>query len=121
MPWRRTASSATPARPGEHQLKHAIAVMVLLQQEGPACNSQLLMLCSTLRGVARHCPQLKALWSSQEVTDIVSKVAGMPLRPVMDYELGVCNVQAKPLLHDAQLHACLQVPLALMEPPQAGS
>ena len=49
--------------------------------------------CSTLRGVSRHCPTLKALWASQEVTDIVSKVAGLPLVPVMDYELGVCNVQ----------------------------
>ena len=48
---------------------------------------------STLRGLSRHCPTLKALWSSQEVTDIVSSVAGMPLVPVMDYELGVCNVQ----------------------------
>lgn len=27
------------------------------------------------------------------MTDIVSEIAGLPLKPVMDYELGVCNVQ----------------------------
>ena len=49
--------------------------------------------CSCLRGVSRYCPLLKRLWSSQEVTDIVSKIAGVKLKPVMDYELGVCNIQ----------------------------
>lgn len=52
-----------------------------------------LLLCSTLRGVSQYCPLIKAVWSSRAVTDIVSGIAGLPLKPVMDYELGVCNVQ----------------------------
>ena len=61
---------------------------------------------STLRGVSRHCPTLKALWSSQGVTDIVSSIVGLPVKPVMDYELGVCNIQADPILLP-HVHACL--------------
>lgn len=49
--------------------------------------------CSCLRGVSRYCPLLKRLWSSEEVTDIVSNIAGVKLKPVMEYELGVCNIQ----------------------------
>lgn len=47
-----------------------------------------------MRGVSQYCPLIKAVWSSQRVTDIVSSIAGLRLKPVMEYELGVCNVQA---------------------------
>lgn len=51
------------------------------------------VLRSTLRGVSRHCPTLHKVWSSQLVTDIVSSIVGISVRPIMDYELGVCNIQ----------------------------
>lgn len=62
---------------------------------------------STLRGVSQYCPLIKAVWSSQQVTDIVSNIAGMRLKPVMDYELGVCNVQASNLRQQQQHHLTL--------------
>ena len=55
--------------------------------------AMLFVVCSTLRGLSRHCPTLHKVWSSQQVTDIVSSIVGIPVRPVMDYELGVCNIQ----------------------------
>jgi hypothetical protein len=55
-----------------------------------------MMQCSTLRGVSQFCPLIKKVWSSQTVSDIISSIAGLPLKPIMDYELGVCNVQVVP-------------------------
>ena len=49
--------------------------------------------CSCLRGVAEHSKLVHQLWSSPEVTKQISQLAGIPLKPICDYEKGICNIQ----------------------------
>ncbi|DBA98850.1 hypothetical protein WJX77_009641 [Trebouxia sp. C0004] len=46
-----------------------------------------------LRGTSDHSPFIRDLWSSPEVTDIVSAVAGIPLQLGYKYEIAHTNVQ----------------------------
>ena len=51
---------------------------------------------SCFRGTADHSSFIKDLWSSPEVTDIVSAVAGIPLKLGYGYEIAHTNVQVTP-------------------------
>ncbi|TVY42797.1 hypothetical protein LOCC1_G004902 [Lachnellula occidentalis] len=50
-----------------------------------------------LRGMApRYAPFIHAFWTSPQVLDIVSSIAGVDLVPVMNYEICHTNVQLGP-------------------------
>ncbi|KAK9852866.1 hypothetical protein WJX84_012220 [Apatococcus fuscideae] len=46
-----------------------------------------------LRGVAEHSQLVNQLWTSEETTRRISEVVGTPLKPIFNYEKGICNVQ----------------------------
>ena len=51
-----------------------------------------------LRGIAPDYSRfLEELWNSDEVSEIVSKAAGVDLQPMMDYEICHVNIQIKPV------------------------
>ena len=56
-------------------------------------NSEACCTCSCFRGTADHSSFIRDLWSSPEVTDIVSTVAGIPLELGYKYEIAHTNVQ----------------------------